>query len=159
MVKPLDDEAEVPPLIDHVGWQLWRAARLWKAEFDRRMAARQLGWCSGARAELIGALRQGPQPQSSLGGELGISKQAVQQFVDELATLSVVERRANAQDARSRLVALTAKGRKALAESNAVKRSIEAGIRKRLGARRFDQFTTELEALASGWSPDGSEAD
>jgi len=158
MVKPLDD-TEAPPLIDHVGWRLWQAARLWKAAFDAGMAARQLGWCSGARAELIGALRRGPQPQSALGAELGISKQAVQQFVDELVVLGIVERRASPEDARSRLVALTAKGRKALAESNAVKRLIEADLRKRLGVRRFDQFMAELEVLVSGWTTEGAGTD
>src|SRR5215831_18797718 len=118
MVKSLDDLA----LLDHVGWRLWRLARLWKAEFERAMAARRLQWCSGARAELVGALRQGARPQSALGSELGISKQAVQQVIDELSDLGVVERHADPDDARARLVTLTTKGRKALEESNAVKR-------------------------------------
>lgn len=143
MVKPLDDIA----LIDHVGWRLWRLARLWKAEFERAMAARRLQWCSGARAELVGALRQGARPQSALVGELGITKQAVQQVVDELSALGAVERHADPDDARARLVALTAKGRKALEESNAVKREIEARLRKALGTRRFAQLMDDLDSL------------
>jgi MarR family transcriptional regulator for hemolysin len=149
LVKSLDDIA----LIDHVGWRLWRLARLWKAEFERAMTARRLQWCSGARAELVGALRQGPQPQSALVGELRISKQAVQQVVDELGELGVVERHADPGDARARLVALTAKGRKALQESNAVKREIEGRFRNALGARRFSQLMDDLDSLTREIDP------
>ena len=147
MVKLLDDQTETTPLIDHVGWRLWRAALSWKTAFERAMAERRLDWCSGARAELVGALRKGPQPQSALSAELRISKQAVQQVVDELAGLDIVERRSSPNDARSRLVTLTAKGRKALQESNAVKREIEKEIRAVLGARRFDQLMEDLDRL------------
>jgi len=146
MVKPLDDNP--PPLIDHVGWRLWQVARLWKTAFETAMAARRLDWCSGARAELIGVLRQGPQPQAALAEELGITKQAVQQFLDELATLGAVERRSDPKDARARLIALTAKGRKALEESNAVKREIEQQFAKVLGTRPFDQLMESLDRLA-----------
>jgi DNA-binding MarR family transcriptional regulator len=147
LVKHLDDIA--PPLIDHVGWRLWRLARLWKSEFDRRMAARRLDWCSGARAELIGALRQGPQPQAALAAALGITKQAVQQIVDDLAALGAVKRRNDPADARARLVALTVKGRKALEESNAVKQEIEVHLAKILGRRRFDSLMDDLEKLTA----------
>jgi DNA-binding MarR family transcriptional regulator len=150
LVKPLDDN-EAPPLIDHVGWRLWRAASLWKTTFERAMADRRLDWCSGARAELVGALRQGPQPQSALSAELRITKQAVQQFVDELEALGVVERRNTPSDARSRLVALTAKGRKALQESNAAKREIETEIRAVLGTPRFDRLMEDLDRLNAAW--------
>ena len=149
MVKPLDDIA----LIDHVGWRLWRLARLWKAEFEGAMAARRLQWCSGVRAELVGALRGGPQPQSALVAELGITKQAVQQVIDELSALGVVDRQADPNDARARLVGLTAKGRKALEESNTVKREIEARLRTTLGAKRFGQFTDDLERLTGALAP------
>jgi DNA-binding MarR family transcriptional regulator len=149
MVKLLDDIS----LIDHVGWRLWRLARLWKAGFEQAMAARRLQWCSGARAELVGALRQGPQPQSAMVVALGITKQAVQQIVDELAALGVVERQADPADARARLVVLTAKGRKALEESNAVKREIETRFRATLGARRFTQFMDDLDRLTQEIDP------
>lgn len=149
MVKSLDDIA----MIDHVGWRLWRLARLWKAEFERAMATRRLQWCSGARAELVGALRDGPQPQSTLVAGLGISKQAVQQVIDELNALGAVERQADPADARARLVTLTAKGRKALAESNAAKREIEARFRSTLGTRRFDRLMEDLERLTRELGP------
>ena len=147
MVKRLDENDRMPPLIDHVGWRLWRLARLWKTAFEREMAVRRLEWCAGARAELIGALRQGPQPQSALADELGITKQAVQQIVDDLAAIGAVERRNDPDDARTRLVALTLKGRRTLEESNAVKQEIEARLTKILGRRRFDALMDDLEKL------------
>ena len=147
MVKRLDDRDRMPLLIDHVGWRLWRLAHLWKTAFGREMAARRLDWCSGARAELVGALRQGPQPQSALAAELGITKQAVQQIVDDLAAIGAVERRNDPDDARARLVALTPKGRRTLEESNAVKQEIETRFTKILGRRRFETLMDDLETL------------
>ena len=143
----------MPPLIDHAGWRVWRLARAWKNDFETAMAARRLDWCSGARAELVGALRQGPQTQTALAAELGITKQAIQQFVDELAGLGVVERRSDPQDARIRRVALTTKGKRVLEDSNTVKREIEARMKATLGAEAFAVFMDNLAQLTGALEP------
>ena len=146
MVKQLD-ENELPPLLDHVGWRLWRAARQWKAEFEAGMRAAGHAWMTEARGAVIGHLRGGGVPQTELAAALGISKQAVQQMVDELAAEGVVERVSNPADARGKLVRFTAKGAEALAVSNAVKQQIEQGYRERLGAERFAALVAALYAL------------
>ena len=48
MVKKLDENS-FPPLIDHVGWRIWRLARRWKATFDAEMT--RLGLALGARPD------------------------------------------------------------------------------------------------------------
>jgi DNA-binding MarR family transcriptional regulator len=146
VVKQLDDSPV--PLIDHVGWRLWQVARMWKIEFERRVSALGYGWLTEARASLIYELRSGEAPQAALSQRLGISKQAVQQAIDELAAEGAVERIADLSDRRGRIVRLTVNGRRALMDANATKTEIEAEYRSRLGEKRFATLMAALGELA-----------
>jgi len=146
LVKYLDENA-LPPLIDHVGWRLWRVARQWKAAFETAMHAAGHGWMTETRGSVIGHLRGGGVSQAELVLALGISKQAVQQMIDELAAEGVVERVPNPADARGKIVRFTPRGAEALEVSNAVKRHIEEGYREKLGAKRFVALKMALEEL------------
>ena len=141
------DENELT-LIDHVGWRLWRLAREWKAAFDEKMLARGYPWVAEARGAVIGQLRPGGRPQSELAGGLRISKQAVQQFVDELVAEGAVERVADPADARRSVVRLTARGRRFVADGNNVKREIERSYIRRIGKERFSVLNAALDELA-----------
>lgn len=147
MVKTLDDNS-MPPLIDHVGWRLWRLARLWKAEFDAAMAARGHGWMAEARGAVVGHLRPGGMSQSVLPAAMGISKQAVQQLVDELVAEGVVERIPDPADGRGKIVRLLPKGKQAIADGNEVKQQIEARYAERIGSVRLEALNAALDALA-----------
>ena len=140
---------EKPTLIDHVGWRLWRLARQWKTEFDGKMRERGYVWITEARGAVIGQLRPGGLPQSALTAALGVSKQAVQQFVDELVAEGAVERVPDPDDGRGKLVRLTALGVASITEGNAVKREIERRYRRQLGAERFEALNAMLDELAA----------
>ena len=144
---PLDDKS-APTLIDHVGWRLWRLARQWKAEFDAEMLARGYPWITEARGAVIGQLRPGGLPQSALTAALGVSKQAVQQFVDELVGEGAVERVPDPADGRGKIVRLTARGLASITEGNTVKREIEKRYRRRVGADRLALLNEVLDELA-----------
>jgi DNA-binding MarR family transcriptional regulator len=144
----LDEKS--PALIDHVGWRLWRLARQWKAEFEAEMLARGYPWVSEARGGVVGHLRPGGLPQSELAGLLGVTKQAVQQFVDELVGEGVVERIVDPSDARGRIVRLTKRGVAFIEAGNAVKRDIEARYGARLGLKRLAALNAALDELAKG---------
>ena len=144
MVKKLDDNS-FPPLIDHVGWRIGMLFRQWKQEFDGDMTALGHGFIAEARGAVIGHLRPAGAPQSEVAEALGISKQAVQQLVDDLEAEGIVERVPNPADARGKLVMLTGKGAAALRDSNRVKQAIEERYRLVLGDRQFAAF---IEALA-----------
>lgn len=146
MVKKLDDNA-FPPLIDHVGWRVATLFRQWKQEFDGEMTRLGHGFIAEARGAVIGHLRPAGASQSAVAEALGISKQAVQQLVDELEAEGIVERVANPADARGKLVMLTARGAEALRDSNRVKQQIEARYRSVLGDRQFDSFMDALDRL------------
>lgn len=147
MVKKLDDNLVFPPLIDHAGWRIGRLFKRWKQEFDAEMIALGHGFIAEARGAVIGHLRPAGAPQALIATELGISKQAVQQLVDELEAEGIVARVANPEDARGKLVTLTAKGATALRDSNRVKREIEARYRSALGEGDFTIFMASLEKL------------
>ncbi|MBN9316438.1 MAG: MarR family transcriptional regulator [Devosia sp.] len=149
MVKTLDDNA-MPPLIDHVGWRLWRLARQWKTEFDTAMAARGHGWMAEARGAVVGHLRPGGMSQSALPSAMGISKQAVQQLVDELVAEGIVERIPDPTDGRGRIVRLLPRGKQAIADGNEVKLEIEARYADRIGAGRLAALNAALDVLAEG---------
>lgn len=146
MVKPLDDLPYAAPL-DHIGWRLWRLAWAWKARFEAEMVALGHGWFAEARSAVLAHL--GPQgaPQAALPGRMGLTKQAVQQLVDDLVRDGIVERRPDPRDTRGRLVVLTPAGLKVMADADAVKRRIEAEYRGLLGAGRFDGLSRDLDAL------------
>lgn len=142
------DENPAPSLIDHVGIRLWRLARQWKAVFDAEMLERGYPWITEARGAVIGRLRPGGLSQSALTAELGVSKQAVQQYIDDLVAEGAVERVPDPGDGRARIIRLTARGIASITEGNEVKRQIEAHYRERIGAERFDLLQAALDDLA-----------
>jgi DNA-binding MarR family transcriptional regulator len=130
-------DEKYPELIDHLGWRLWRAARLWKAEFDSRMAERGLSWYSEARASLMAQI-----------GDGGIRQVAVQQIIDELVTEGIVLRQPDPADSRGRIVILTQKGIGAVRAANEVKQAIDAAQRLKLGDARFEALMETLRTVA-----------
>src|SRR5688500_9662850 len=115
MVKSLDDNS--PELLDHVVWRVWRAAQLWKAVFDAGMIELGPRWFAEARSNVLAHLDREGTPQAVLVSRMNVTKQAVQQFVDELVEDGIVERRANPDDGRSKLVRYTKKGLRVLEDA------------------------------------------
>ncbi len=147
VVKQLDD-IHFPELLDHVGIQLWRAAALWKSEFDAGMIAAGHEVFAHARSGLIAHMERGGTRQADLVARSGLTKQAVQQFVDELVADGIVERIRDPEDGRGRIVVFTARGRRVLADANGIKRRVEERFRRKLGAERFRQLVGALKDLA-----------
>lgn len=146
MVKELDDRSG-PALIDHIGWRVTRLSRQWKDEFDREMVRLGQSWMTGARGAVISHLRPGGLSQAALTARMGISKQAVQQLVDNLVADGIVERAPDPGDGRGKLVRFTRKGIRALEESNEAKRAIEARWRKKLGETRYAGLVAAIDTL------------
>ncbi|MCB1503062.1 MAG: MarR family transcriptional regulator [Bauldia sp.] len=146
MVKKLD-ENDWPETLDHVGWQLWQATQRWKSELDAGLVAAGYPWAAEARANIVMHVGRAGIRQSDLVRRMGLSKQAVQQLLDGLVADGIVERKADREDKRGRLIVFTATGRRMLADSNRVKQDIEEGYRKALGERRFADFMAMLREL------------
>ncbi len=162
MVKSLDDSGESaanPPLLDHVGWRLWQAGRLWVELFIAGMQEAGHGWFGLAQANLLGCLPRSGTRQGVLAERTGLSKQAVQQLVDDLVAAGILVRTPDPADKRARIVRYTEAGLAAMADGNRVKLAIEAEFAGQLGERDLERLKDILTKLAvsragTGWPAD-----
>ena len=143
-----------PPLLDHVGWRLWEACRLWESRFEREMAAAGHAWFAEARAALVPHIAREGTRQAELVQRTRLSKQAVQQLVDALVADGIVERRPDPDDARARLVTFTRRGLRVLADANEVKARIERDYERRLGKANFTALKSALDTVVALGVPD-----
>ncbi len=144
-----DPSADRTPdrLPDHIGWTLWRASQAWRTEFTAAMVAAGYGWFGQARANLLAHIGPSGLRQGDLADRAGLTKQAVQQFVDELAADGILTRTPDRTDARARRVVLTDAGLAAMRDADRIKADIEARWRARLGNDDFDQLDAILRRL------------
>jgi DNA-binding MarR family transcriptional regulator len=147
MVKRIDEKTSVL-VTDHIGWQLWTASRDWKDLFDTEMIAAGYTWFREARADIIPLLERHGTRQSVLVERMRLSKQAVQQLVDQLAEDGILERHVDPDDRRGKVLMLSAKGLKLIGDANRIKLRIENQYRKLIGETQFQQLKNALAALA-----------
>ena len=148
MVKSLDD-ISYPPLEDHVGWRLWQVSEAWKKQFDAAMVERGHAWFGEARGQVVRHLGPKGLPQSSLVFHMGLTKQAVQQLLDDLVSDGVLARKPDPADKRSNLIVLTPLGLQALHDANKIKKRIEKDYENLLGTRKFAALMQGLGELAA----------
>lgn len=132
---------------DHIGWTLWQATLAWRREFISAMSAAGHGWFAQARGNLM--VHIGPQGirQTDLAERASLTKQAVQQFIDELVKDGIVMRVPDQQDARARRVCLTPAGEAAMRDADRIKLEIEARWRDRIGDEVFSSLESGLRRL------------
>jgi DNA-binding MarR family transcriptional regulator len=150
MVKKLDEKQSAAAGSDHIGVRLWTAYEAWKADFISAMNRAGHGWFTPSRATLLGFVPRGGLRQSELIARMGISKQAVQQLIDGLEAEGVLERVADPDDKRGRIVRHTGKGRAALDDADRIKSEIEARYRQRMGPDRFRLLFETLGEVRRG---------
>lgn len=135
-------------LIDHIGWRLWRAAAVWKKRFAEEMVNAGHGWYAEARSSVIPFIAAQGTRQSDIAKAMGLTKQAVQQLVDDLEREGVVMRVPDPADRRGKLVVFSEKGLAAQRDAVIVKRKIENEFRAALGPEKFDQLFELLKNVA-----------
>ena len=87
--------------------------------------------------------------QTELARRLGVSKQAVNQLVNELVEFGVLMRKADPQDGRAVLICFTARGRRSLLEGLAVLGRIEAEMHEAIGSDNMQSMHEALLLLDS----------
>jgi DNA-binding MarR family transcriptional regulator len=83
-----------------------------------------------------------------------MTKQGMMLVVDDLEARGYVRRAADPDDARAKVVKLTARGRRAAAEARRAALALEVRTKRLLGDRRYETTREALEALTS---PDGDD--
>ena len=82
-----------------------------------------------------------------------MTKQGMMLVVDDLEARGYLRRVADPEDARAKVVRLTAHGRRAAAETGRALAAIEVRTKRQLGDRRFDALRESLEALITPGEP------
>ncbi len=100
-------------------------------------------------AQLLVPLLAGGRHASDLADELGVSRQAVAQAVTTLEKGDYVERVADPDDGRAKLICLTPRGRSALRTMRAAALAVEEQWRTSLGEARLRELRALLVALLS----------
>jgi DNA-binding MarR family transcriptional regulator len=142
----MHDESD-PASTDHLGTELHRAAEQWRESFRQEMELRGFAWHLGASGEVLAHLGPSGVSQAALTERMGLSKQAVQQLLDQLERDGVVRREPDPGDRRAKRIHLTELGRRDVAAGHDVRREIEARYRDRLGKKRFAKFEKALRKL------------
>ena len=132
---------------DHIGWTLWRATQAWRRDFVAGMAAAGHGWFAQARGNLLVYIGPSGIRQGDLAEKASLTKQAVQQFVDDLVKDGIVMRTPDDSDARARVVRLTPAGEAAMRDADRIKLEIEARWRERLGDDGFATLDSALRRV------------
>jgi DNA-binding MarR family transcriptional regulator len=106
----------MPPTIDpdSLGFLLTDSARLFRAEYGRRVADAGVGLTSGESRTLVHAARAGSVRQSVLAERMGVEAMTLSGYLDSLERLGMIERRADPDDRRAKRVHLTGKGEEML---------------------------------------------
>jgi DNA-binding MarR family transcriptional regulator len=141
---------------DHIGWTLWQATLAWRRAFVSEMAAAGHLWFAQARGNLLVHIGPSGIRQGDLAEKAGLTKQAVQQFVDELVRDGIVERTPDERDARARRVRLTPAGEAAMQDADRIKLQIETRWRTLLGDdgfARLDEALRQVIALQADLPP------
>ena len=79
-----------------------------------------------------------------------MSKQGMMLLVDDLENRGYVRRVPDAEDSRAKVVRLTARGRRFVAEARRAVSAVDARARRELGARRYEALRDSLDYLTGG---------
>src|SRR5438552_14564732 len=129
--------------------QLLEARRALASELDSDLADRGFPDVRpGHAAVFLGVDRRSGSRLTDLAEHVRLTKQGMMAMVDDLEARGYVRRVPDPNDARAKLVRLTASGRRAAAECRRALQSVEQRTRRQPGARRYDTLRESLQELA-----------
>ncbi|MEO8758062.1 MAG: MarR family transcriptional regulator [Devosia sp.] len=137
-------------MADDLGKLLQAAADSWQAQLRGALADHTPAAALGAGAAVLPHLGGASLLQTELTARMGLSKQAVQQLLDQLETQGLVRRVPDAADKRAKRVELTESGAAAAAKRQHAEAVLEDGLREGLGKKRFKSLRKALRELSAG---------
>ena len=135
-----------PVLADDLCWLFARASHLLTAEFGAALEASD-GISLRQHAVLATAMT-GAHAQSDLARLVGLDKTTMMVTLDELERAGLAERCPVPTDRRARLVAVTAKGERAVQQANAILGRVKEQVLTLLPAEQREGFLQSLCSLA-----------
>ncbi|MCA1726325.1 MAG: MarR family transcriptional regulator [Actinobacteria bacterium] len=134
---------------DDLGRLLLGAFRAFEVEVNEALDERELGGLRPSFAAVFVHAEPGGIQLSDLARRASMSKQGMADIVREMQELGLVRRAADPDDGRGRLVVVTAKGRRYLAQASRAIERVEGRVRRRLGERRYELLRSALSELTS----------
>lgn len=103
----------------------------------------------GAGAELLAQVSLAGVSQSLLAERMGLTKQAIQQSLDQLEKLALIRREMDPMDRRAKYVVLTQAGLYALELRRDAEKEAERTLRDALGKKALKQLGKGLRKLSA----------
>lgn len=128
---------------------LLAAAARWRESLRAEITSRSSSAAAGAGGDILAHLAATSLPQAVLTQRMGLSKQAVQQLLDQLEAAGLVRRETDPADKRAKRVTLTGDGREALGFRRDVEARLETTLRNRLGRKSFKKLRRILREIAA----------
>lgn len=138
----MNDPQELP-----IGMLAQQLQRAFEAECFERLAAAGFTGLRMRHSVVLNAIGAHGRRITELASDLGMSKQAMGELVDELETSGYLERTSDAADRRARIIHFTPRGREALAAAFDIIPAIEQSYADRVGARRYATARATLTDL------------
>ncbi len=148
---------------DAIGFLLTDLARLFRAEFDRRIATSGIGLTAGEARTLAHVARAEGERQSTIAERLNIEAMSLSAMIDKLETRGLVTREPDPADRRAKRPLLTQDGDEILTRVASIARAIADDAAqdidpdewKRLGAV-LKAARANILALRSGTESDAA---
>src|SRR4051812_34708613 len=131
----------------NLAWLLYKAHWALASELTAGLAP--LG-ISARGYHVLRAALSGEHTQRELAEMVGLDKTTMVVTVDELERDGLAERRPSPHDRRARIIAVTAAGKRKLAEADGVKERVQADVLGELPARDQKALIDALDKLVQG---------
>ena len=131
----------------NLAWLLYRAHWALAAELTAALAP--LG-VSARDYHVLRAALSGEHTQSELAEMVGLDKTTMVVTVDALERAGLAERHPAPDDRRARIIAVTAAGKRKVAEAEKTKERVQAEVLGELSAREADALLDGLSKLVEG---------
>lgn len=129
------------------GFLMTDVARLFRAEFDRRVSEAGIGLTPGEGRTLTHAARAGVVRQTVLAERMGIEAMTLSGFLDRLEARGLIERRPDPTDRRAKLVTLTDKADDVLERVQTVAAALRAEVSQVVSADDWGVLNASLRTI------------
>ncbi len=132
-----------------VSWQVLRASAQLVEGVQQQVVAKGFDDVRPVHGYAFVRISAGGATVADVAEHLGVTKQAASQLVEHLVQRGYVTREPHPEDARARLLALTARGRACTRAAERAASSIVAGWRETMGSRDFAAVQRALGSVVS----------
>lgn len=132
----------------HLGRLLQEAQRALATEFVQGVQERGYPDVRAGHAAVFMHIdRRAGTRLTELARRARMTKQGMMLLVDDLEGRGYIRRVPDPEDGRAKVVRLTARGRRYVAEARRTLLALEGRVRRQLGDRRYEQLRQSLESL------------